>query len=66
MSLRAVDDRFYIEGGRLELMGKACVNFVFYNLCGLVVGWIKRGICDLRVLNRVRDCVFLYLGKWFI
>lgn len=28
-------------------------------------GWTKSGICDVRALNRARDCMFLCVGKWF-
>ena len=46
-------------------MGEACANPASYNLCGPAVSWTKSGMCDVRALNRARDCMFLCAGKWF-
>lgn len=54
----------YMEGGLPQLMGEACANPASYNLCGPAVGWTKSSLCDVRALNRARDCMFLCAGKW--
>ena len=65
LPLGAAADRLSMEGGLPELMGEACANPASYNLCGPAVSWTKSGMCDVRALNRARDCMFLCAGKWF-